>query len=185
MGINMFEGARRIAKLIAAFWVGGWIIAAFTVSPRVSVIYGVYWPESAPTIITNDCPYDAASEIQYLETHSGTKVRLELCFLPQPTNDGKQAIPYRLDASNGTWWGGKKYSLEVNEYTTRVAQSFRMTEAEQAWIDKRWLTELLKMIGQGFLVALGGLVAFSAFVWAVGWIVRGFMGIPRGADSRE
>lgn len=27
--------------------------------------------------------------------------------------------------------------------------------------------------------------AFWAFTWAVGWIVRGFMGIPHGKDSKE
>ena len=29
------------------------------------------------------------------------------------------------------------------------------------------------------------LAAFWAFTWAVGWIVRGFMGIPQGKDSKE
>ena len=29
------------------------------------------------------------------------------------------------------------------------------------------------------------LLVFWAFTWAVGWIVRGFMGIPRGKDSKE
>jgi hypothetical protein len=28
------------------------------------------------------------------------------------------------------------------------------------------------------------LVAYAAFVWTTGWIVRGFMGIPRGHDQR-
>jgi hypothetical protein len=30
-----------------------------------------------------------------------------------------------------------------------------------------------------------GLGALWAFTWATGWIVRGFMGIPRGSDNRE
>jgi hypothetical protein len=30
----------------------------------------------------------------------------------------------------------------------------------------------------------GGLVFIWAFTWIVGWITRGFMGIPRGQDSK-
>ncbi len=43
---------------------------------------------------------------------------------------------------------------------------------------------LLKELGTGLFVALGGLGCLWAFTWAVGWIVRGFMGIPRGLDQK-
>lgn len=39
----------------------------------------------------------------------------------------------------------------------------------------------------GSLVAkegLGGLAFIWVFTWGVGWIVRGFMGIPRGQDKK-
>ena len=36
-----------------------------------------------------------------------------------------------------------------------------------------------------FLIAMvGGLVSIGCFTIATGWIVRGFMGIPRGKDSK-
>lgn len=38
--------------------------------------------------------------------------------------------------------------------------------------------------GEGALYATGGLVFLWVFSWAVGWIVRGFMGIPKGHDRR-
>ena len=31
----------------------------------------------------------------------------------------------------------------------------------------------------------GGPLFILAFTWAVGWIVRGFMGIPRGQDKKD
>jgi len=34
-------------------------------------------------------------------------------------------------------------------------------------------------------VAFGGLLFILAFTWAIGWIVRGFMGIPRGQDQKN
>lgn len=38
----------------------------------------------------------------------------------------------------------------------------------------------------GFLIGLlAGLVIIWGFTFATGWIVRGFMGIPQGKDSKE
>jgi len=34
-------------------------------------------------------------------------------------------------------------------------------------------------------VAFGGLLFILVFTWAIGWIVRGFMGIPRRQDKKE
>ncbi len=42
----------------------------------------------------------------------------------------------------------------------------------------------LAYYGEGALYALGGLIFLWGFSWAVGWIVRGFMGIPKGHDRR-
>jgi hypothetical protein len=36
-----------------------------------------------------------------------------------------------------------------------------------------------------FKVLLGGLAFIWVFTWVVGWIVRGFRGIPRGQDSKS
>ncbi len=33
-------------------------------------------------------------------------------------------------------------------------------------------------------VAFGGLLFILVFTWVVSWIVRGFMGIPRGQDKK-
>lgn len=48
----------------------------------------------------------------------------------------------------------------------------------------RW-TQALKSAGMHLLGMLASLATFWAFTWAVGWIVRGFMGIPQGKDSKE
>lgn len=34
------------------------------------------------------------------------------------------------------------------------------------------------------MIGLGGLAFIWVFTWVVGWIVRGFRGIPRGQDSK-
>ena len=44
---------------------------------------------------------------------------------------------------------------------------------------KKWRSEFSETMG--YLIV--GLTIFAAFVWGVGWIVRGFLGIPRGMDK--
>jgi len=34
-------------------------------------------------------------------------------------------------------------------------------------------------------VAFGGLLFILVFTWVIGWIMRGFMGIPRGQDQKN
>lgn len=39
-------------------------------------------------------------------------------------------------------------------------------------------------LGGKYMPAFLILIAYVGFVWTVGWIVRGFMGIPHGMDKR-
>ena len=41
-----------------------------------------------------------------------------------------------------------------------------------------------KEIGESSMYLVGGLALFWAFVWCVGWVMRGFLGIPSGEDKR-
>ncbi len=50
--------------------------------------------------------------------------------------------------------------------------------------DGQWLLQLLKDLGQKVLGVISGLLFLWAFTWVIGWIVRGFMGIPRGQDKK-
>lgn len=52
------------------------------------------------------------------------------------------------------------------------------------YVYDHWGALLPKEIGE-YLTNLGlGLAFFWIAVWSVGWIVRGFLGIPRGADRK-
>ncbi len=39
-------------------------------------------------------------------------------------------------------------------------------------------------LNEFFIALVGGLVFIGCFTFATGWIVRGFMGIPRGMDQK-
>ena len=51
--------------------------------------------------------------------------------------------------------------------------------------DGQWLPQLLKDLGQKVLGVISGLFFLWAFIWVIGWNVRGFMGIPKGQDQRK
>ena len=185
MVINVFEGARRVSKLVAAIWIIGWIWAAFVVSPSVNVTYKIAGPGEVPIRMMEDCPDDSLTKDEYRVTKSGTKASMTLCFLARTADNGDRVIPFRVDPATRLWWGGEKYSSEVSEYTNRVKASFTFPQADEAWIDSQLWPKLLKELGQGALVAIIGLLFLWAFTWVTGWIVRGFMGIPQGQDQRK
>lgn len=185
MAINVFEGARRIAKLFAAIWVIGWIVAAFYVSPSINVTYKIVGPGKAPVRLTEGCPSDSAREYRSIKTNSGTEAWVTLCFFAISAEDGTSMIPFYVDPETKALWGKEKYSTEVSQYTNRVAASFTISQADGEWIDSQWWPQFLKELGEGALVAIGGLLFLWTFTWGTGWIVRGFMSIPRGKDRRE
>src|SRR5687768_4453720 len=79
MAINVFEGARRIAKSVAAIWAVGWIVAAFYVSPSIDVTYKLVGAEDVLARRTDECPPDSAVQYHNIVTKSGTKASIKLC----------------------------------------------------------------------------------------------------------
>jgi hypothetical protein len=90
-----------------------------------------------------------------------------------------------VDASGpATVWMGGEYDPDVRRYIDGVADSFRLdpdgftrwkeVKAERAW--EQWK--------QAFMVLFGGLAAGWALTACIGWVARGFLGIPKGRDMR-
>ena len=258
MAINVFEGARRIAKLLAALWVGGWVVAAFYVSPSVNVTYKIANPGAASIRITEECPADSATEHVYDKvTQSGTKTAVTLCLhlpkkpkfsvddvfssrvgtetenpfdkfdtasqppkkqkfdidlaldesAPAPEPDPElpeapgppepevqaaetnqvQPLPQpKIDKSKIEWDSPQAVPLrEVDFDPFAEMETFVLPQSDEEWIDGQWWPLFMKEIGWGALGAVSGLLFLLAFTWTTGWIVRGFMGIPKGQDHKE
>jgi hypothetical protein len=228
MAINMFEGARRIAKLIAVFIVVGFGSAIVFDSPRSeNVFFTITGPGEPPV---NGCgSYGGNMKSTYTETRRGKPVELSLCFKerefivaqrkfvdpddkapfdpdaylasgnkrkfvdPDGDSDGpwknyhaeRMLIPYRVDKATGAVWGNTKSSPEVTQYMSNVLDTFQIPEAEEDRINNLWWSSKFELVGMYFLGMIASLAGWWAFTWTVGWIVRGFMGIPRGSDGRE
>lgn len=62
--------------------------------------------------------------------------------------------------------------------------AFKINEQEDNRLNQKWWESWRSVYGQGLAAMLGGLIALWIFLLATGWIVRGFMGIPRGSDRK-
>ena len=178
MRINIFEGTRRIALLLGAVVVIGVVAATATHDPYISLGYSVTSPNESLVRTTAQCPTEAGHHYFSANTNNGKSIGITLCLLTMPFGDkGEQLIPYEVDKS-GTIWGAASYSTEVSAYEQELERKFTFSPADTSWIDqeissryrKNWIESI------GYLVV--GLAIYWILVWAIGWIVRGFAGIP-------
>ncbi len=76
-------------------------------------------------------------------------------------------------------------SRALNSAQARVKfREFKIPEADEGYITRLGWMQTLKQAGEHLLGLIASLAGFWVFTWAVGWIVRGFMGIPRGLDQK-
>jgi len=84
MAINMFEGARRIALLIAGVATIGTVAYQFFHDPYISANYSIAHP-TEPFVKTGDsCPRDSGTHYFTAKTGKGKNISITLCMLPMP-----------------------------------------------------------------------------------------------------
>ena len=181
MALNVFEGARRIAYIVSAIIViaGGYIL--YDTSPSETLYYEIYAPsEPASKSLAASCSSEGRRSYLSGVTPKGHKVSIRLCFEPIAFN-GKDLIAYK--AEGGMVYGDAAYSENVSSYIRKYEGKFVMPEGKEIddrwmgiWLSSKW--EILRNTG----LTLAG---FWLFVILVGWIIRGFAGIPRGQDHRQ
>lgn len=82
------------------------------------------------------------------------------------------------------WQSGPPDSDEVAGYMEAFVRDLILTKEQTATVATRHRDALLGHLQYAGLLLVAGLASGWLFVAAVGWVVRGFLGIPRGADSR-
>lgn len=182
MNLNVFEGARRIAKLFGGLFVAGCLAFGAFNKPYYSIEYRVTGLGESREI-SSICEAADAYEYETVLTPNGDVVPVRFCFPAVAFDGGESLIPYAPE-ENGRWLVGGKYSTKVREYTRAYASQYRFDdEGLRAVAEAKKLAYLAQwqVVGQ---VALGGLAFLWCFTWAIGWIVRGFLGVPRGQDSK-
>ncbi len=187
--MNLFEGGRRLIKIAIAIWVAYVLFHFWERAGDVRQVWVTYTITTfnGPVRLDNECPIDALTTPFAKSTHTdeGTKVLVKLCFLPFEVN-GQSLIPYGLDA-NGRITGGFKYRPEVDKYTQSFAASFSPPESDYTRFDEEASSKVWAYLKKHFLLLMGAIAGGIGFIYGsgflIGWVLRGFMGIPRGSDE--
>ncbi len=210
MTINVFEGARRIAKLVAGLWIVG--VSAFTLfqsNPYITVTYTASSPNGPLVLSDPPCLYgDTVREDFTVKTKKGTEAHATACYLPPKlqheetsrvevrditklSDDELMALD-RQARLRTTLPAGFVLDEELEELQElrllalrKAIHSFVLSPADESQIESRWWRERWRQILEVALWLVAGLACLWGLTWTIGWIVRGFLGIPRGKDRQE
>jgi len=182
--MNIFEGSRRIAYLVGGLATAGTLIYAVTYDPYISLDYSISHPRAAFQRMKQSCPTDAGRTFFTTTSQFGTSVSIDLCLLTMEFGeDKKQLIPYKVDEKNMIW-GAASYSSEVSAYEKELEARFVLSAEDNDWVKEEESRRYWDNWKESVRNLAIGLATFAGFVWAVGWIVRGFLGIPHGMDKK-
>ena len=184
MKINIFAGARRIAILIGSIAIVGTLIALVIYDPYVPAEYSLAHPNGGFVRMQGLCPVDASRHYFSSKSSKNENVSVTVCLLTMPFGkENSLLIPYKVD-ERGMTWGAASYTSEISDYKRIIEERFKMSSSDEELLKKEISQNYRKnwFSGLGYLIA--GLTIFACFVSAFGWIVRGFLSIPRGMDKR-
>ena len=141
--MNIFEGARRITKIIAVMWFIGWAynLATWSPSPHNGFDITAAKPDEPQEWLAQKRLKDSTPELSDTDL-----LALKKGDLAAVSDEGLIAM------------------YQANEVMKTAA---------------RW--EAIKF---NSLWTFGGLAFLFIFSWCIGWIVRGFAGIPSGQDKK-
>lgn len=181
--MNLFEGGRRLAKIgiFSILAVGG--VLMFADSPSPSVYFRV--PDyGAPVVVSDECNYVTdATEHTTMRTKQGHSYYASFCFAAGEASDGRMLVPYE---SKGEYFMmNEKYSAAVTAYTKRFAAHFQPTAEQDQFADKAYSDAVWKSKGQIVFGTVATAIGFWLLTKLLGWVLRGFLGIPANEDKRR
>jgi hypothetical protein len=211
--MNVFEGSRRVALLLALVVGAGTLLYAATYDPFVRLSYLISDPDVGFKRLNGACPPGLARDTA-TQRQDDTLLFLEFCVLETPEdtpsdraeryaawivqNEGRKGTP-EFDTV------AKAYQIAKNEeasaleraranalrnarlrlaYRRVIDSAFVIPDSDQPWIREQASRRYWQQWRESLTLLAAGLAFFGALVWAIGWVVRGFMGIPRGMDKR-
>src|SRR5215218_3654442 len=99
MKLNVFEGARRILRLLQGLWVLGAVAWIWLDDPTIYAQFETFTPEVGfiKSIPEEPCYSDNnASEYVARRMTSGHNISITLCFKSVPFPSGNKLVPYRV-----------------------------------------------------------------------------------------
>ena len=164
MAINIFEGARRIALLLAGVATIGTVIGLIVCDPYMPIMYSIAHPSGPFVRMEESCPSDADKHYFTAKTSTGKEVSVDLCLLAMKFGkNGDRLIPYKVD-EQGMVWGADSYSREVSEYESTLEERFRIPQVDEDQIEKEISRQYRENMIEGLGYLVVGLAIFGGIV---------------------
>ena len=183
-GINIFEGGRRIRDII--LWLVGLVTAGFVLfGGNSTIVMEKSFPNEAWTFSKRDCDYsDHAEYLGTLElTELGSRY-ITLCFRKQ-----QYGFPYELLDKDGMPPPLVKNAPEIQAYFKKSSSNFTLKDANlslsEAGIWSIRFSDFKTRVKDNGVPGFAIFIAIWVITAALGWVVRGFAGIPVGQDFRK
>jgi hypothetical protein len=211
MSVNWFEGGRRISTLLMVLVAaGGLAYVAFINEP--TPMLSSRGPEMPWFVGDADCKYPSYQRVLPDLEWGGKNPGLALCFLAldndkipyavAPTPPEEKARQAREEAEDRTriargepppirlaspwYYTDDSYSPRVDAYVAKSVADLKVTRELREQLNKTpWRFRAHK---RAFKEALPWVLGLCIGIWlitaVIGWIVRGFAGVPTGQDFR-
>lgn len=214
MAVNWFEGGRRISNLgIGVVIAVG--VAVISMRSDPYPVLSTRGPTMPWFVSSEACPENAYVRDMWEANWGGPKRGLRLCYLPlqngkipyavappppeeikkqenakqERERSAKKGVAIIVLPESPWFYSADAYDERVQSYvddsiftiniTPPLSTDLRESLSDERWRDK-WST---------FKAALPWVFGICLFIWCltfvVGWIVRGFAGIPAGQDFRQ
>lgn len=185
MKINIFEGGRRIAVAISAIASIIVLFNLFSESSSLPLYYKVsYYGLPVEKNDGGECPYPNRNETDYRTTADGKEYYVRICFSASKANGGEMLIPYKEAEEKGMYYMASGGSDVVDTYAKNKVRSFELPPEDMQSIDLLYYKHKIWEFSEGVGYLAIGLAIFWTIISIIGWVVRGFLGIPRGHDRR-
>ncbi|WP_168847494.1 hypothetical protein [Sphingomonas sp. S2M10] len=189
MKINWFEGGRRITRLGQILLVLFASAVLLISLPHPTLTLETASPSDPWKLSKTACNYGSdASATTYGVNVGSTLTDVELCFRSSKAEDGRSLVPFAA-ADKDNWYVDEPYSSAVSAYTEKRKQSFAfpptLEKEASSSVKAQWWHDFWHQFKAFALSVLIGVGILQALSWVIGWIVRGFLGIPAGKDRKE
>jgi hypothetical protein len=187
--LNLFEGGRRITRVLQASVIILCAAVAFFWRPYPHLTVETARPGAAWFIAADDCHIgiDGTEWLDDYDLGNGVRGTVLLCFRAMTGSGGRKFVPVRQTGS-GSWHGSHPFSPDVADYTRARGARFvprpEMRETLREEFNRQWWKDHGLLWGVSLVVAVVLCALLAVESWAVGWVVRGFAGIPSGHDHR-
>lgn len=212
MAINWFEGGRRITFLLQAIVALGGIAYVLLDGSGREAVFETRNPDQNFQLTFEPCRYPDISRALDLAGTTRSNPPVLLCFreapqgggimyrfaredpeqpvAPPPTYDPEGPPPLvRTARMNRYYYVLPSYDVRVMNYIDRRIDRFREAGTYQEVVDNYatqiWVRAYWARVKEALPWVVGFIIGIALVTSVLGWIIRGFAGIPSGKDFRS